>query len=428
MESKVKDVNGPGPEVQEVSDSVALVDRATAEHRQEIRLAAGLNPAVWPDERIAALARTVVPEGTSAPEFAMFLGICDRYGLDPVAREIWLAKDDDGKTMILTGRDSYLSIAERDDRYRGFDSGVVYEGDVFEIIREGGVVTITHGIGQNRGKRVRAYCVCYREGRRPVLVVREWDQYKALHTKRNWSRNPDDMLEARVITAAHRLQYRISGVYTPEEVEGGTPEAEAEVMADAASGATKLRLEELRSQINGRTGVAAPEKVTVDLDREYVRFGKFRNPPRTWIELLDDPVGFAYVKHFVLEQPYEHPSITPEIREALQGEIDDREALRATEPAEDEAPGASESDESDPGPESQGEDPEAGEPNVDALAEALAVVDELVEIGLATHVERDEALLLAEEKDVDGMTALVAKLKERTEGAKAEAAKDDLQS
>lgn len=216
-----------------------------SEYALTVRKAAGLTAEDWPDERIGAVARTVAPAEASSAEIAMFLTVAHRYQLDPFLKQIWLAKDK-GKLIILTGRDSFIAVAERDPGYQGFDSGIVYSKDAFRVVRDGGDITVHHEIvGFDRGEIIGAFCVAYHESRRPVLVLREWKDYKHLQGKDNWKNYGPDMVETRCITAALRRQYTISGIYSEAEFVDGELLPDAERMA----GATKSRMEGLRATL-----------------------------------------------------------------------------------------------------------------------------------------------------------------------------------
>jgi phage recombination protein Bet len=207
------------PEAQKAGTQLAVIEKSN-----EIRIAAQLPAKEWPDERIKAIAKTVAPQGTGVPELALFLSTAHRYDLDPFVNEIWLVHDKQkDRLIVMTGRDAYLKIAMRDPAYEGINSGVVYEKDTFiQEKTKKGEVSIVHKIHsmQNRGRLVGAYCVAYNAKRLPVTVVRTWEHYSSLHGKPNWRNNPDDMIETRVIVAALRRQYNISGLYTESEFAG----------------------------------------------------------------------------------------------------------------------------------------------------------------------------------------------------------------
>jgi len=249
---------------------------AVIEKSNEIRLAAQLPAKHWPDERIKAIAKTVAPAGTGVPELALFLSVAHKYDLDPFINEIWLVKDPKkDRLMVMTGRDAYLKIAMRHKDFGGINSGVVYKNDTFKQIKsEDGKVEIVHEIHSmgERGPIVGAYCVAYHKGRVPVAVIRTWQHYSKLHNRPTWQSNPDDMLETRVIVAALRRQYNISGIYTEaefagvDEGDGALQDLQANENAIAA---TADRVAELRAQIDS-IQEPAPEEPVQEAEYEMV--------------------------------------------------------------------------------------------------------------------------------------------------------------
>lgn len=328
------------------------LEQIIAEAREEIRIAAGLNKEDWPDERLKVITNIIAPEGTTQQELAAFLGVCDRYKLDPMVGEIWLVYDGKKKKhLIMTGRDSYLAIADRHPDYEGFIHGTVREGDAFEIVREGTEVTVNHILGIERGNRISAYCICYRKGRKAVLISRDWKSYHHLQAKTNWKNNPDDMLETRAITQAHRLQFRIPGIYTPEEITeetvSGTSAAD---MAKEAVAATRSRMDEMKERFRSeqQTGEGAGEAdpITteelgeINVGALQVEFGQFKKS--TWAEVFEVPKGPGYVKHYILEQDYEHPSLTEQVKDGLRTMVAEWEQSREEEASQEVAEEAEE--------------------------------------------------------------------------------------
>jgi len=231
-----------------------------------VRRAANLPTAGWADERIAAVARTVAPEGASPAEIGMFLAVAHRYDLDPFLKEIWLIKDR-GRLMVLVGRDSFLKVARRDENYRGYRAGAVYEKDEFSVHYGEEGVQATHNVnGFERGGLMGAYCIVYQAHRPAVLILRKFGDYRHLHAKDNWKQNPEDMLLARVITSAHRLAFNISGLYTPDEMVDVDFQEGVDTDSARAAGGTRATLEDLKTKL--RKPVEAEEVQAAEVVEE----------------------------------------------------------------------------------------------------------------------------------------------------------------
>lgn len=405
----------------EEQDGKEALEQVLAVKREEIRVAARLTKEDWPDERIKVIANIIAPQGTTQQELAAFLGVCDRYKLDPIVGEIWLVYDGNKqKHLIMTGRDSYLAIADRHPDYEGFIHGTVREGDEFEVIREGTEVTVNHILGPERGQRISAYCVCYRKGRKPVLIVRDWKSYGHLQAKKNWKNNPDDMLEARAITQSHRLQFRIPGLYTVEEIpeasEAGTSAADR--ARDAVAG-TRSRMEEMKARFRGEetTGEEPaeepPEETDINVAALMVEFGQFKGS--SWAKVFTDPKGPGYVKHFVLEREYDHPSLTAEVKAGLLKMVVEWDQSREEETPQ-EGPDEAEEDQSiTEGAEAPKETPEPSKGPLEALDELWHEGQEMAAVLAKTNdldPEHADGLDdLREKEDTDGLQKLVGKLK-----------------
>ena len=69
-------------------------------------------------EQVALVKRTIMPAGSTDDELKLFVGQCNRTGLDPFARQIYAIKSR-GKIKTIVGIDGFRIIAERSGRYTG---------------------------------------------------------------------------------------------------------------------------------------------------------------------------------------------------------------------------------------------------------------------------------------------------------------------
>lgn len=222
-----------------------------------IRKAANLPLEQWSDERIQTIVAMVAPGASTIHEVAIFLSICDRYQLDPTLGEVWLSQIR-GRPVVLTGRDSYIKIAQRDEGYAGFDADVVREKDEFSVERIGDQVTVHHKkTGFNRGKLLGAYAVVYHDSRHPVYVEKHWDELKHLHTKDVWKENPTEMLLTRALTFALKLQFNLGGLFTQADVVDGVVDGE-DVADDADRQDLAARTQNQMAALKEEMGVGKP--------------------------------------------------------------------------------------------------------------------------------------------------------------------------
>jgi len=170
---------------------------------------------------LETIKQTVAKDATDA-ELSMFLTLAGKYQLDPFARQIYFMKTG-GKPTIITGRDGYLAIAQRDAGFDGLVSGTVYEGDIYEQDNEKGTVKHVHDFSQPRGAIVGAWAIAYHKHRRPAPAFVWWDEYKKPVKDKwgnttPWGQYPSSMIEKVAEIRALKKQFGISGLVTEEEI------------------------------------------------------------------------------------------------------------------------------------------------------------------------------------------------------------------
>ena len=168
----------------------------------------------WTREEINTIKRTVA-RGATDDELVMFLHLAKAYGLDPFAKDIWFIKDRTGTPIIMTSRDGYLKIANRDENYDGMDADVVYQGDKFNKLKDG----VEHVYEtKNRGNPVGAYAMVYRKDRtRPVYVYAPFSNY--FRDTKVWRQYPHAMILKVAEAMALKRAFSISGLVTREELD-----------------------------------------------------------------------------------------------------------------------------------------------------------------------------------------------------------------
>lgn len=191
-----------------------------------------------PTDQVELIKRTVA-KGATDDELQMFLHLAQAYGLDPFAKEIWFIKRlkkvkiGDGwdyprlpngdldysncdAPVIMTSRDGYLKIAQRDENYEGLQSFVVREGDDFSIDAVNN--TFNHKFsGNKRGKILGAWAICKRKGRDPQLTFIEFDEYNDANSP-IWKKYPSAMIQKVAEVFVLKRQFGISGLTTREEM------------------------------------------------------------------------------------------------------------------------------------------------------------------------------------------------------------------
>lgn len=212
---------------------------------------------------------------------------------------------------------------------------------------------------------------------------------------------------------------------------------------EAAKGATEDKIREIRDKLSkpvaavddGETEGPNPEdgKTEVELpnwngDEEEptketginalackVEFGKYKKLGLTWGQAFEeDPSALGYIKHFILEQNYQHPTLTEEVKDGLRAECE----RRSEEPVE-----ASQSDEEPSEDQGDGEEaPLEPEGEDDVLSrlfeEAEQCATDLAKLGELDPKDADEIELLKEEGDREGLARVRDRLRLRVKELK----------
>ena len=156
--------------------------------------------------------KNTVAIGANDDELMMFLTLSAKYDLDPFAKEIWCIKMKD-KALIMTSRDGYLKIANRNPHYRGMISDAIYSNDKFMKSKNG----VEHSYTANRGQIIGAYACVYRDDRDvPAYFFAPFrDYYKRGGT---WDTYPHAMIVKVAESMALKRAFSISGLVTEEEM------------------------------------------------------------------------------------------------------------------------------------------------------------------------------------------------------------------
>lgn len=153
----------------------------------------------WTSEQMALIQNTMAPN-CNQNEFALMMYQAKTYRVDPLLRQIWAVKYQQGQpARIFIGRDGYLAIAHQSGQFDGMETRIDGEGD-----------------------RMTATATVYRKDMtHPVVVSVKFSEYNTMQG--NWVKMPETMLKKVAESQALRKAFNVSGNFSPEETSEEEP-------------------------------------------------------------------------------------------------------------------------------------------------------------------------------------------------------------
>ena len=151
-------------------------------------------------------------------EVMMFITLCKYQHLNPFLREAYLVKYGSSPATIVTGKDTFLKRAERNDKYKGKASGIV-------IQTKDGKVEYRDGTLKLDGEKiVGGWAKVYIEGREPEMTTVSFEEYagrkKDGSLNSQWASKPATMIRKVAVVQALREAFPedFGSLYSPEEM------------------------------------------------------------------------------------------------------------------------------------------------------------------------------------------------------------------
>ncbi len=168
----------------------------------------------------------------SSAEFNILMNICRMMHLNPFAKDVYIIKyDKNSPAQYVISKDAFMKAAAADPAYDGMESGVV-------VKKSDGTIEYRSGAlyDPEDEKLLGGWAQVYRKDRkipdRAEVTFREYDKGKS-----TWKEIPGTMIEKVATAQALRRAFPngMSGIYTEDEIDTGTPVAPAYAYQEASA-------------------------------------------------------------------------------------------------------------------------------------------------------------------------------------------------
>lgn len=154
------------------------------------------------------------PENVSYPEVVMFMNLCKFQQLNPFLREAYLIKyGKETPASLVVGKAAFEARADRDERYEGYDAGIVVQRQDGTLEYRKGTLLLDNEV------LVGGWAEVYVKGYvKPVYAAVSLSEY---HTgKSTWNQKPATMIRkvAKVQALREAFPNALSGLYVAEEL------------------------------------------------------------------------------------------------------------------------------------------------------------------------------------------------------------------
>lgn len=170
-------------------------------------------------------------------EVMMFISLCRYQHLNPFLREAYLVKyGDKNPATIVTGKDTFLKRASRNERYEGKESGII-------VKNKDGKIDYREGTFRDKDEDlVGGWARIHIRGRQPEMTTVSFAEYAAKKSdgtlNSQWASKPATMIRKVAVVQALREAFPedFGALYSPEEmgeVAEAIPEQDAPVEVTA---------------------------------------------------------------------------------------------------------------------------------------------------------------------------------------------------
>lgn len=177
-------------------------------------------------ERQMILHSILLPKGAADVEVDAFIDVCEKYGFDPLQKDIIFQRYESKGTptvSYMVTKDAWFKHAQRQKGFKNILKGVVHEGDHFEVdvMNE----AVIHRFGAKRGAIIGAWALMRTEDVNYIEFVNFNEYQKAFSGKNSlWNTMPSAMITKtaiiNVIKNAYPLGIHFRGDEEIEDIKG----------------------------------------------------------------------------------------------------------------------------------------------------------------------------------------------------------------
>ena len=177
------------------------------------------------------------PNAVTNEELVMFMSLCKYQHLNPFLREAYLVKyGEKNPATIVTGKDTFLKRANRNENYEGKESGII-------VKTKDGKIDYREGTFHDKDEAiVGGWAKVHIKGRCPEMTTVSFEEYAGKKSdgtlNGQWASKPGTMIRKVAVVQALREAFPedFGALYSPEEmgnVGEAIPEQDAPVEVEA---------------------------------------------------------------------------------------------------------------------------------------------------------------------------------------------------
>lgn len=152
-------------------------------------------------------------QNVSMQEVVMFINLCKYQQLNPFLREAYLIKYGSQPAQLIVGKAAFEARAERDERYEGYDAGIVVQKKNSELEYRKGTLMLPDE------KLVGGWAEVYIKGyTKPIYTAVSLSEYST--GKSTWAQKPATMIRkvAKMQALREAFPNALCGMYTADEL------------------------------------------------------------------------------------------------------------------------------------------------------------------------------------------------------------------